>query len=68
MHSSHSVVLNCAQTCLNCVKYSTNSKNYVCNVKKEMIRTAGIKKSLLVIIALRICDVPHAILVKLIYL
>jgi hypothetical protein len=35
-----------------CLKNSANSKNYVCNVKKEMIRIAGNKKSLLVIIAL----------------
>jgi len=32
-----------------------------------MIRVAGIKKSLLVIIAFRICDVPLAVLVKLVY-
>ena len=66
---SHIVVLNCAQrlTCL-CKKNSTNSENYVCNVKKKMIEIAVIKKSLLLIIARRICDAPLAILVKLVYL
>ena len=64
----HVVVLNCAQSYVYCAKNSTNSKNYVCNVKKKMIRIAGIKKSLLVNVARRICDVPLAILVKLVYL